>query len=202
MWEEFIEDKSLTPVRRVFGVFTCLIIHFFSSPQVSENIQAHNYSNCEVNHFETVGMGIMSLKPLKTSGSQDCHQWACLEAPLSGLVFIWTDSYFLCGKSSIANVLVERKKEEEKITRRSFCCCFWYFFYFCFLLLFWVGVHCGIHKSSYNISNLSYLNSLLPPFHADGWGSNTPEKSKKLTMDWKTWEIDVFSGFWKIPKFS
>jgi hypothetical protein len=30
-----------------------------------------------------------------------------------------------------------------------------------FLLLFWVGVHCGIYKSSYNIS---YLNSPPPPF--------------------------------------
>jgi hypothetical protein len=29
-----------------------------------------------------------------------------------------------------------------------------------FLLLCWVGVHCGIYKSSYNVSNISYLNSL------------------------------------------
>jgi hypothetical protein len=27
-----------------------------------------------------------------------------------------------------------------------------------------VGVHCGIYKSSYNISNISYLNSPSPPF--------------------------------------
>jgi hypothetical protein len=33
-----------------------------------------------------------------------------------------------------------------------------------FLLLCWVGVHCGIYKSSYNISNISYLNSPSPPF--------------------------------------
>jgi hypothetical protein len=33
-----------------------------------------------------------------------------------------------------------------------------------FLLLFWVGVHCGIYKSSYNTSNVSYLNSPPPPF--------------------------------------
>jgi hypothetical protein len=28
-----------------------------------------------------------------------------------------------------------------------------------FLLLWWVGVHCGIYKSSNNMSNISYLNS-------------------------------------------
>jgi hypothetical protein len=33
----------------------------------------------------------------------------------------------------------------------------------CFLLLCWVGVHCGIYKRSYNISNISYLNT--PPPH-------------------------------------
>jgi hypothetical protein len=33
----------------------------------------------------------------------------------------------------------------------------------CFLLLYWVGVHCGIYKSSY-MSNISYLNSPSPPF--------------------------------------
>jgi hypothetical protein len=32
-----------------------------------------------------------------------------------------------------------------------------------FLLLCLVGVHCGIYKSSYNLSNISYLNSLPPP---------------------------------------
>jgi hypothetical protein len=26
------------------------------------------------------------------------------------------------------------------------------------------GVHCGIYKGSYNTSNISYLNSLSPPF--------------------------------------
>jgi hypothetical protein len=30
-----------------------------------------------------------------------------------------------------------------------------------FLLLFWVEVHCGIYKCSYNVSNISYLNSPL-----------------------------------------
>jgi hypothetical protein len=33
-----------------------------------------------------------------------------------------------------------------------------------FFLLCWVGVHCGIYKSSYNVSNLSYFNSPPPPF--------------------------------------
>jgi hypothetical protein len=33
--------------------------------------------------------------------------------------------------------------------------------FFFFLLLLCVGVHCGIYKSFYNISNISYLNSLL-----------------------------------------
>jgi hypothetical protein len=35
---------------------------------------------------------------------------------------------------------------------------------FYFLLLFWVGAYCGIYKSSYNVSNKSYLNSPLLPF--------------------------------------
>jgi hypothetical protein len=37
--------------------------------------------------------------------------------------------------------------------------------YFLPLLLCWVGVHCGIYiyKSSYNVSNISYLNSPPPP---------------------------------------
>jgi hypothetical protein len=33
-----------------------------------------------------------------------------------------------------------------------------------FLLLCWVGVHCSIYKSSYNISNISYLKSAPSPF--------------------------------------
>jgi hypothetical protein len=33
-----------------------------------------------------------------------------------------------------------------------------------FSLLCWVRVHCGIYKSSYTISNTSYLNSLPPLF--------------------------------------
>jgi hypothetical protein len=37
-------------------------------------------------------------------------------------------------------------------------------FFVLFLLLCWVGVHCGIHKSSYNISCISYLNPPTPPF--------------------------------------
>jgi hypothetical protein len=39
---------------------------------------------------------------------------------------------------------------------------FW-IFYLCFILLFWVGGHCGIYKVSYNVSNISYLNS--PTLH-------------------------------------
>jgi hypothetical protein len=38
------------------------------------------------------------------------------------------------------------------------------FFFFSFLLLYWVGTQCGIYKSSYNISNVSYLNSPTPWF--------------------------------------
>jgi hypothetical protein len=37
-------------------------------------------------------------------------------------------------------------------------------FLFLILLLCWVGVHCGIYKDSYNISNISHLNSPSPPF--------------------------------------
>jgi hypothetical protein len=32
-----------------------------------------------------------------------------------------------------------------------------------FPLLCWVGVHCGIYKGSYNVSNRSHLNSSPPP---------------------------------------
>jgi hypothetical protein len=32
---------------------------------------------------------------------------------------------------------------------------------FFFLIIVWGGVHCGIYKSFYNISNMSYLNFLL-----------------------------------------
>jgi hypothetical protein len=39
----------------------------------------------------------------------------------------------------------------------SFSCTFSYF-------LCWERVHCGIYKNSYNISNVSYLNSLCLPF--------------------------------------
>jgi hypothetical protein len=42
---------------------------------------------------------------------------------------------------------------------------FWYsYFLFFLLLLCWVEIHCGIYKSSYNISNISFLNSPPPPF--------------------------------------
>jgi hypothetical protein len=43
-----------------------------------------------------------------------------------------------------------------------------------FLLLCWVGVHCDIYKSSFNISDISYLNSplhhspLFPPLPIPG----------------------------------
>jgi hypothetical protein len=35
------------------------------------------------------------------------------------------------------------------------------FCFILFLLLCWVGIHGGIYKGSYNISNISYLNSPL-----------------------------------------
>jgi hypothetical protein len=38
------------------------------------------------------------------------------------------------------------------------------FLSFVFLLLCWVEVRCGIYKSSYNASNVSYVNSPSPPF--------------------------------------
>jgi hypothetical protein len=40
----------------------------------------------------------------------------------------------------------------------------WLMYFLYFLLLCWVGVHCGIYKSSYNISNISHLNSPPPLF--------------------------------------
>jgi hypothetical protein len=37
------------------------------------------------------------------------------------------------------------------------------FLFLLFILFFcWVGVHCGIYKSLYNVSNISYLNSPPP----------------------------------------
>jgi hypothetical protein len=48
---------------------------------------------------------------------------------------------------------------------------------FCFPLLFcWIGVLCGIYKGSYNVSNISYLNSphfttLLHSHSPDSWNS-------------------------------
>jgi hypothetical protein len=57
---------------------------------------------------------------------------------------------------------------------RYYCDCNYCFIFF--LLLCWVGVHCSIYKSSYNISNVSYLNtppqllSLIPP-STDSWNS-------------------------------
>jgi hypothetical protein len=44
-----------------------------------------------------------------------------------------------------------------------FVCLLIYYFLDASFLLCLVGVHCGIYKSSYNISNTSYLNS--PPPH-------------------------------------
>jgi hypothetical protein len=38
------------------------------------------------------------------------------------------------------------------------------FSFFLIFFLCWVGVHCGIYKTSYNVSNISHLNSPPPPF--------------------------------------
>jgi hypothetical protein len=48
--------------------------------------------------------------------------------------------------------------------------------FFFFLLLCWVGIRCGIYKSSYNISNVSFLNSHLVllyiiPLFLHSWNS-------------------------------
>jgi hypothetical protein len=40
-----------------------------------------------------------------------------------------------------------------------------------FLLLCWVGVHCGIYKSSYNLSTISYLNLSPTPTLPHSWNS-------------------------------
>jgi hypothetical protein len=39
--------------------------------------------------------------------------------------------------------------------------CITYFIFKFFKLLCWVWVHCNIYKRSYNVSNISYLNSPL-----------------------------------------
>jgi hypothetical protein len=39
---------------------------------------------------------------------------------------------------------------------------FIFYILFSFLLLFWVKIHCITYKGSYNVSNISYLNSSCP----------------------------------------
>jgi hypothetical protein len=39
---------------------------------------------------------------------------------------------------------------------------YYFLFTYSLLLLCWMGVHCGTYKSSYDISNISYLNSPPP----------------------------------------
>jgi hypothetical protein len=51
------------------------------------------------------------------------------------------------------------------------------FLFYLVLLFYWVGIHCDIYKSSYNISNISHLNSppstiiLYCPFPSNFWNS-------------------------------
>jgi hypothetical protein len=61
-------------------------------------------------------------------------------------------------------------------------CRLYYFFLISsnfFLLLCWVGVHCSICKSSYNLSNISYLNY---PLHCSFSSSlpQVPEQSQQV----------------------
>jgi hypothetical protein len=42
--------------------------------------------------------------------------------------------------------------------------CWYSFFLFFALLLWWVGVHCGIYTGSYNVPNVSYMNSPTQQF--------------------------------------
>jgi hypothetical protein len=59
-----------------------------------------------------------------------------------------------------------------------------------FLLLSWVGVHCGIYKSSHNGSNIPYLNSSLLPFfftsHLHTWNSWNPFSLVWLDLELST----------------
>jgi hypothetical protein len=59
-----------------------------------------------------------------------------------------------------------------------------------FLLLCWVGIHCGIYKSSYNISNLSYLNSPCPPF---SFISLSPHSWKSFNRSYFSIYIHVYT---------
>jgi hypothetical protein len=63
------------------------------------------------------------------------------------------------------------------------------------LFLHFIGVHCGIYKSSYNVSNISYLNSPPPPLcfissSPHSWRSNqTKMESLVLNATWSNWNI-------------
>jgi hypothetical protein len=46
--------------------------------------------------------------------------------------------------------------------------------FFLFLFCF-VGVHCGIYKVSYNVSNMSYFNICFWPIHIMNFTDNTYE---------------------------
>jgi hypothetical protein len=57
--------------------------------------------------------------------------------------------------SSISSFVYSSKQLFSIYWPSVFCC-------WVFLMLCYVGVHCGIYKNSYNILNISYLNYLLP----------------------------------------
>jgi hypothetical protein len=54
---------------------------------------------------------------------------------------------------------VPTKQYHQKIKMFVTLCFFNLNYYFYFVLLWWVGVHCDIYKDSYNVSNISCLNS-------------------------------------------
>jgi hypothetical protein len=95
-------------------------------------------------------------------------------------------SYIPCCKMSIPSLLSSTAETSDcQVQMLSILSSFqWKHYFFClplrrcylysmfsqhlshslFLLLCCMGVHCGLYKSSYNISNISYLNSPPPSF--------------------------------------
>jgi hypothetical protein len=87
----------------------------------------------------------------------------------SYLVHYWQHSWYLLEVTNFE--LLERLQDESLKGRilTNGCLYFlmesdWNYILKNLFLLCWVEVHCGIHKSSYNISNISYLNSPPPSF--------------------------------------
>jgi hypothetical protein len=77
----------------------------------------------------------------------------CLSIPL--LMYIWVVSDFFYYEFFFARFITAMNKCFLFSLENNF-----------FLLLCWVGVHCGIYKSSYNVSNILYTLLYFPSPHS------------------------------------